>query len=81
VTLYQYGDKVTKQFFHYMAQYIKSIIGTGDLVVKKGDNPIVEKYRETFNFTKLYEGLADLCAVDPEVTDSLLRIDLLTKFH
>jgi len=69
VALYQYAEKSTKQYFHYMAQYIKSQICFVDSKNEKNKNVLVDKFKEMFNMTKLYEELADKCGVDKEITE------------
>lgn len=67
ITLYQYGDKATKQFFHYMAQYVKSSICRITLDKKEMSMPLTDKFVNTFYFSKLYEDLAHLCGFESEV--------------
>ena len=70
VVLYQYGEKPTKKFFHYMAQYVKSCVCKYDgnkEESSKTDKNRQEKLFDMFNYTKMYEELAMLCEVDAEV--------------
>merc|ERR1740139_1389190 len=44
IALYQYADKATKQYFHYLAQYVKSQICTVEKNEKNKDY-IIDKFK------------------------------------